>query len=448
MRAEDNEFLTRVGPGTPMGELMRRYWFPAIKADELAPGGAPVRLRLLGENFIAFRSPDGTVGIVDHECAHRCASLWYGRNEDGGIRCVYHGWKFRHDGQCIDMPSEPPETDYSDRIRLRALATREIYGVVWAFMGERDQAPPFPEFDLGDIPQGELEVSFMFRECNWLQALEGDIDTCHVGFLHGGGSSPDDFKPGTLDYYRTANRNPKYEVVETPYGTMYSAFRPGGPGETYHRVAQFLLPFFTMTPSEPLGHNRLRAWLPVDDGHSMLVVMTAPRRTPYGTDKDGKRFPGLTVDLTYLPNTSDWYGRWRIQENPRNDHLISRDLQQDRNYSGIVGIPVQDQAVTESMGPIVNRTKEHLGTSDRMIMQTRRVLMRAAAALRDHGTPPPGTVDPTVYRGVRAGFLMLPSATDWLDDFNRRRIEWGGEAARPIERGERRGEPEPAAAAG
>ena len=187
MRADENELLTRVGPGTAMGELFRHYWLPAVKSDELVAGGDPVRLRMLGENFLAFRSPDGTVGIVDDLCAHRCASLFYGRNEEGGIRCVYHGWKFGTDGQCVAMPSEPPETDYKERVKIRAAKVVEQYGVIWAYIGERETPPPLPHFDLDLVPDGELSTMFLFRECNWLQALEGDIDTCHVGFLHMGG---------------------------------------------------------------------------------------------------------------------------------------------------------------------------------------------------------------------------------------------------------------------
>jgi len=441
MRAADNEILTRVGPGTPMGDLMRQYWFPAIKSTELEAGGAPVRLRLLGENFLAFRSPDGTVGIIDHECAHRCASLFYGRNEDGGMRCVYHGWKFDAKGQCVDMPSEPPETDYKERVRIRALPVHEAYGAVWAYMGSAKEPPPFAAFDLDLIPEADITTTFMFRECNWLQALEGDIDTCHVGFLHGGGVRATDYEPGTIDYYRSLNRHPKYEAVETPYGTMYTAYRPAGEGETYHRVGQFALPFWTMAPSEPMGHNHVRAWVPLDDENSMLVTFSAPRYTPYGKDKDGKPFTGMTIKLDFLPNTTDWLGRWRIKENPRNDHLLSRELQKDRNYSGVVGIVVQDQAITESMGPIVNRTKEHLGTSDRMILLTRRTLMRAVLALRDDGVAPAGVNDLSVRRNVRSGFMVIPSSDDWLETFNRLRREWRGEDAAPILRVSK---PEPA----
>ena len=440
MRSEDNELLTRVGPGTPMGELMRLYWIPALKPEELVAGGAPVRIRLLGENFLAFRSPEGKIGVVDHQCAHRCASLFYGRNEVGGIRCVYHGWKFARDGQCVEMPSEPAETDYKDRVKIKALHVAERHGVVWVHMGDRNKTPPpLPHFDWDELSEGvPLSVSFMMRECNWLQALEGDIDTCHVGFLHLGLASSEDFEEGSINYYRQLPENlaPKYEAMETNYGNIYCAYRHAGPDKLYHRIGQFAMPFWTMAPSEPMDHIRARAWVPLDDHHSMLVVIGGPR-TATTLTRDGNPIAGTTDPIKFLPNTTDWLGRYRIEENPRNDHLISRDAQRDASYTGIQGIPVQDQAVTESMGPIVDRTKEHLGTSDRMIMLTRRKLMRSAIALRDQGIVPTDAEQPEAYHFVRAGFAVLPKEHDWLDYYNERRREWSRGTAAPIERMQR-----------
>lgn len=436
MRADENDLLTRVGPGTPMGNLLRQYWIPALMPEELVAGGAPVRLRLLGENFLAFRSPDGEIGVVDHQCAHRCASLFYGRNEEGGIRCVYHGWKFARNGQCVEMPSEPPETDYKARVKIKALRVVEKYGTVWVYMGDRETPPPLPHFDWDELEDGHaLSVSFMMRECNWLQAMEGDIDTCHVGFLHLGAASPDDFEEGSINYYRQLPENlaPKYESIQTSYGNIYCAYRHAGPDQLYHRIGQFAMPFWTMAPSEPLDHIRARAWVPIDDNHSMLVVIGGPRSATTLT-KAGKALPGTSDPIKFLRNTTDWLGRFRIEENPRNDHLISREVQRDGSFTGIQGIPVQDQAITESMGPIVDRTKEHLGTSDRMIMLTRRRLMRAATALRDHGTTPPEVDDVEAYHDLRAGFVVLPRERDWLEYYNERRAAWSKGAAQPIER--------------
>ena len=433
MRAEDNELLTRVGPDTPMGELMRRYWLPVMRSDELEPGGAPVRLRVLGENFLAFRSPNGRVGVIDHRCAHRCASLFFGRNEDAGMRCAYHGWQFDVDGRCVDMPSEPPETQFKEKVRLRSAAVEEHYGAVWACLAG-DDAPPFPKFDLDHVDESQIEVEFFFRECNWLQGMEADIDTVHVGFLHMGGFGTDMFEKGSTNYYRQADKAPRYEAIETPYGTVYSAFRPAGEAETYHRIGQFLFPSFTIAAQDPLGTIKLRAWLPVDDEHSMMIVMDGPRPAPMAVDKEGRKLPWLFGDGDRLPNTTDWLGRWRIAQNPRNDYEISREAQHTVNYSGIKGGRVQDQAVVESMGPIADRTHENLGTSDQMIIRTRRRLLRAAKDLRDKGILPPGAEDPSLYANVRSGFVTLPAERDWLDEVNARRAEWSDGVAPTLER--------------
>lgn len=434
MRAEDNDYLTRVGPGTPMGALMRRYWLPVAKSSELEAGGAPVRMRILGENLLGFRTPEGVAGLIDHRCKHRCASLAYGRNEEGGIRCIYHGWKFDPTGQCIDMPSEPAETEFAARVRIPAAAVIEKFGVVWAYLGGERPAPPFPEFDLDCVPEDQIEVTFLHRSCNWLQGLDGDIDTVHVGFLHLGGVGTQNFEKGSTNFYRQANLTPKYDVVDTPYGTMYSGYRPAGEGQLYHRVAQVLFPTFTMAPQDPLGFVKLRCWLPLDDENSMLVIIDGPKPASQAVDKEGKRLPGFFGDGEVLPHDGDWLGRYRLKESLANNHMQSRDLMRTLNYSGIMGGRVQDQAVVESMGPIVDRTYETLGTSDQMVVRTRRRLLKAARALAEEGIPPPGSDDASLYRSVRSGFITLPESTDWLAAFNAKRREWSGGTVPELQR--------------
>ncbi len=235
---------------------------------------------------------------------------------------------------------------------------------------------------------------------------------------------------------------PKYEAIETAYGNIYCASRPAGEN-MYHRIGQYGLPFWTMSPSDPLGYVRIRAWVPIDDDHAMLVVIAGKRPRGMTYDKDGNVLEGTVAPFRYLPNSSDWYGRFRIEQNRENDHLIDRAVQRHGSYTGIQGIPVQDQAVTESMGQVVDRTKEHLGTSDRMIMLTRRKLMRAATAFAERGVLPAGIDDPEVYRYVRAGFLLLPKDQDWLGEFNLHRAEWSSSEAAPIERLSRGSAPAP-----
>ena len=203
--------LTQVGPGTAMGTLMRQYWLPALASSELQADGDPVRLMLLGEKLIAFRDSQGRVGVMDHRCPHRCASLFFGRNEQDGIRCVYHGWKFDVDGRCADMPNVSNGDSLKDKVHAKAYKTAERAGMVWVYMGEPQQAPPLPWIEAAHIPEGEISVRFVQRACNWLQALEGDIDTSHFGFLHAGHARPEDFQDDHPMRHTVTNRAPRSE---------------------------------------------------------------------------------------------------------------------------------------------------------------------------------------------------------------------------------------------
>ena len=265
--------LTRVGPGTVMGELMRCYWIPAAMSSELVRDGAPMRLMLLGEKLIAFRDSAGRVGVMDHRCPHRCASLFLGRNEEGGIRCIYHGWKFDVAGNCLDMPSLPPP-GFKQKVKAKAYKVVERAGVVWVYMGSRAEAPPLPAFEILDVPEDEIKVSFIQRDCNYLQALEGEIDTSHFGFLHAGHVDPDDLAEDEPVRNTVTNRAPEYHLAETPWGTQYAGYREAGPGQTYWRFGNFLFPFWTQAPNGEFGsHMHARAWVPLDDEHTMFVFI-------------------------------------------------------------------------------------------------------------------------------------------------------------------------------
>ena len=421
---EDNELLHRVGPGTVMGDLFRQYWLPALMSEELAgPDSDPVRVRLLGENLIAFRQTDGQIGLVQQACPHRCASLFYGRNEENGLRCVYHGWKFDVDGRCVDMPSEPAESNFKDKIRITAYPCLERNGVVWAYLGPRSTPPPLPDLEVNVLPGARISLSL--RSCNWMQALEGDIDTAHLGFLHMGSVTPDQTPAGTFNYYNVKERTPRYEVVDTDYGTLYGAYRPTDDGQVYWRFAAFLFPFYTMIPTGLLGLSiGVRPWAPIDDDHTMVWGINDPgafNGIGGGSSAIGAAVSPPRNEAEYLPNSSDWLGRWRYTQRAENDYLIDRAAQRNhRSYTGIAGINQQDQAITESMGALTDRTQEHLGTSDAMIIRTRQRLLRAAKALRESGTVPPGVDDPTVYH-VRTGGIYLPKDADWLAATEERR---------------------------
>jgi phthalate 4,5-dioxygenase len=218
---EENELVTRVGPGTPMGSLMRQYWVPAMLSSELPSADSdPVRVMLLGEKLIAFRASDGQVGLIQNHCPHRGASLFFGRNEEAGLRCVYHGWKFAVDGTCVDMPNEPAESDFRTKVKAVAYPCRERGGIVWAYMGPRPTPPSLPDLEPNMLADDEVVVTAIQRECNWLQGLEGDIDTSHLGFLHLGAIDPEAIPQGTFAYYTVKDRAPRYQVVDTEYGAM------------------------------------------------------------------------------------------------------------------------------------------------------------------------------------------------------------------------------------
>ncbi|MGH7030615.1 MAG: Rieske 2Fe-2S domain-containing protein, partial [Stellaceae bacterium] len=419
MRKKDSEDLVHVGPGTTMGKLMRQYWLPAAMSSELERDGAPMRLMLLGERLIAFRASSGRVGVMDHRCPHRCASLFLGRNEADGIRCVYHGWKFDAEGRCVDMPNAPPHHDYKDKVRAKAYKVAERNGLVWVYMGARAQAPPLPMIEASLLPEAELQVTFAQRECNWLQALEGDIDTSHFGFLHAGSVDPADLAADNLIRWTVANRAPEYHVADTDWGTMYAAYRPAEAGQTYWRFANFLFPFWTQTPQGAFDRVNSRGWVPMDDTHTMFVSLSWKGLPSARAALSNSRvLAGSKLTMDFVPNTPDWHGRWRLAGNAGNDWLVDREAQKNGGiYTGITGIQAQDQAVTESMGAITDHDFEHLGPSDRMITRTRRRLLRAARAFKRDGAAPPAVDNPEICLDVRSGDFLADQKIPWRDAY-------------------------------
>jgi len=418
----DNEELTRIGPGTTMGKLMRQYWLPALQSGELEAGGAPVRLMLLGEKLIAFRSPDGSVGVMDHRCPHRNASLFFGRNEEGGMRCVYHGWKFNAKGDCIDVPNLPNGEAFRQKVKNTAYATFEKHGIVWVFMGDQSSIPETPRIEVMEAGEGEIELEFAMRESNYLQCLEGDIDTSHLAFLHVGNVEPEHLDDTDPMRYVVGNRRPELEVSDAPWGTTYCAFKEADDGQKYLRFANFMFPFWTQAPQGMFETNLFsRAWVPLDDTHTMSVTITWKRRPPtFRPMKNGEELPGV-APLGLLPNTTDWLGRYRTEQNLSNDYLIDRDAQRtNRIFTGIANIGMQDQAMTDSMGEITDRSREHLSPSDIMIARTRRRLLRAARALASEGTQPPGVNDPFVYQLARSGEMLVDDVQSWQDVYENR----------------------------
>jgi phthalate 4,5-dioxygenase oxygenase subunit len=378
---EDNEILTRVGPGTPMGDLIRRFWMPALLEEELAgPDGAPVKLRLLGEDLVAFKDTDGRIGILDAYCPHRRVQLYYGRNEECGLRCVYHGWKFDVDGVCTDMPSEPDETNFSAKVSLTAYPVLARGGVVWVYMGPKENIPEPPEFEWSRLAPMQRVAAKRLQKCNWAQATEGGVDSAHISYLHSKIDPDHPVNAGLPGGGQSGDRHPVFEVKETNYGLLIGARRERE-DKYWWRITQFLVPFYQMIPgpirSEDMKspHYGGHAWVPIDDentwtwsfGASPDYEYTPAQRQNFGPEGN---YWG-PVDAEYNP-----------VQNDANDYGLDRKVQRAGNYTGIAGIPNQDAAVQESMGPIVDRSKERLGQSDTAIIQFRKLLLRLAAELK------------------------------------------------------------------
>ena len=412
----ENETLTRVGPGTPMGELMRRYWIPAVMSEELKADGEPMRLMLLGEKLIAFRDTNGRVGVMDHRCPHRCASLFFGRNEEGGIRCVYHGWKFDTEGKCLDMANVPPHQDFKHKVHAKAYKTCERNGVVWLYMGDQAKVPAMPDIPATLRPAEDMKIWMAHRDCNWLQGLEGELDTSHLGILHlGNAHKGSDFLQETHKY-ATGNRTPEYALADTEVGCMYGAYRPAEQNSLYWRVGHFAMPFWAMMPILPIERCILaRAYVPIDDTHSMIVIWGDKRGNPRTQESAGGDFiVGYTHNPQFLPNTTDWMGRWRLEASLANDYFIDRAVQKTQSPTGIDGVIIQDDAVTTSMGAIADRPFEHLAPSDAMIARMRRRLLGAVQTMEKDGTPPPGAEDGEAYGGIRSGnYVAEGGAAEW-----------------------------------
>ena len=403
LSAEQNELVTRTDAKTPMGELFRRYWLPALLAEELPePDCPPVRLKLLGERLITFRNTDGELGAIDEFCAHRGVSLWFGRNEENGLRCPYHGWKFDVQGKCVDVPSEPEGSQFCSRIKLKSYPMVERGGVIWIYMGPPELKPPLPEWEFATVPAQQSFMSKRLQECNWLQALEGGIDSSHVSFLHRGGLKTDPlFKGAKGNEYNLKDLRPQFEVVDTDGGLLIGVRRNAEEGHYYWRVTPWIMPCFTMVP--PRGDHPVHGhfWVPIDDENCWAWSFDYhPTRALRDEEVKAMR-NGAGIHCKYVPGT------YIPLANKSNDYLMDRARQRSGDlYSGVESIAIQDSSVQESMGPIQDRTKEHLTLTDRGIVQARRRLMAAAKALAEQGTPPPGT-QPEQQK-IRSVAVVLP----------------------------------------
>jgi phthalate 4,5-dioxygenase len=407
---EQAECLVRTGADTPMGRLLRRYWVPVMQSSEIAePDGPQVRVKIMGERLLAFRDSGGKPGLIDEFCAHRGASLFFGRNEECGIRCSYHGWKFDRDGNCVELPQKP---ELAGRMKIKAYPCFEQGGVLWAYMGPPELKPAPPALEWNLIPEPNRFISKRLQECNYLQAMEGGIDTTHASWVHRYELDIDPMhKHAMANKYIKADGNAIFEIEEKPSGLTIYGRRNGEPDSYYWRVTQWIFPWFTLIP--PFGPHPLggHIWVPIDDENCWAWSINFYPDKPLAEDERQAMEDGKGIHVKYIPGT------FRPVANRDNDYLIDRAAQKNKaSFSGVEGFSIQDASLQESMGPIQDHARENLIPTDRPIALTRRMLYRAALDL-EKGIEPPA-LDPAA-QAVRAASVLLEKArpiADWARD--------------------------------
>lgn len=378
MLKADNDLITQAMAGAPMGELMRRYWIPAVMTEEIpTPDSPPVQVRLLGEELVAFRDTNGRIGLLDEHCSHRGTSLFYGRNEDCGLRCIYHGWKYDVEGNILETPAEPASSTFKDRLHHTAYPTHEVNGIIWAYLGPADKQPLFPNWEWAGVPLENTYVTKAYQECNYLQGLEGECDSSHLNFLH-----------------RTLNASgisqdsiPEYQTEDTDFGVRLIALRDRGEGKTYVRVSSFLMPVGVavpvggMRPDGTVDGYEIHLYVPAeDDRHSWRFDFGFRRSGAVPPDQVHRR-KVIGENFRRIPNASNHY-------------LQDREKQKTVNYTGMDDFLTHDSCATESMGALYDRSKEHLGTSDMGVVAVRRFMLQAVKDFQKGAEPPCLITDP------------------------------------------------------
>ena len=425
LSATDNELMTRVGAGTPMGNLLREYWIPFLFSWEIEANGSPERVRLLGENLLAVRDSSGRPGLIAEQCPHRGASLYFGRNEENGLRCIYHGWKFDVAGRCVDMPSEPPDSNFQWKVRTVAYPVVERAGMIWTYMGPKDEPPPLPALEWLDLPEDHIVASKRVQYSNWVQGMEGDLDQSHVSFVHSRLNLDPNSPRAGVDAIRHYDTHPRFQVVETDYGVCIGSGRKAPNDERYWRISQHLMPFHTMTG--PYGNNptrNWRAWVPIDDENVFVIGVTFHPTRPFtGEQRENLLTKAGVWNISpehRAPVSSAPFGRWRPALSIENDFHQDREMQKFETFSGIAEFWAQDAAPQLSMGKIFDRTQEHLGTSDLGIISMRRRLIRTARAFAETGETPREVLEPEVY-AIRSDAVLIPAEEPWFDHTAERR---------------------------
>ena len=410
LRKEVNDLLTQTNAGTPMGELFRQYWIPAMLADELPENDCPpVRVKLLGEQMIAFRDTDGRYGLLEEFCAHRRVSLWFGRNEECGLRCPYHGWKFDVEGNCVDIPSEGEDSKFREEVKLRAYPLIKVGDVLWTYMGAEESRPTEPLWEFATVAPEQTITTKRIQENNWLQGLEGGIDSSHVSFLHSRELERDPlFKGAKANSYNMGDLKPVFEV-EPSDGGLYIGARRNVEGDKYYwRVTQWVMPCFTMIAPRADHPQHGHFWVPIDDETCWTWSYDYHPTRPLTAEERQACLDGKGIHTKNIPGT------FRPEQNKDNDYLMDRAAQKrGETYSGVFGFGMQDASLQESMGPIVDRSRENLVQTDYGIVMTRNRLRKAATELKDKGVMPPGR-DPE-HMKVRSIAVVLDTDLKYAD---------------------------------
>ncbi len=385
---EETELLTRTGPGTPAGELLRRYWQPVALSEELPPHGAPVAVSILGEELVLFREEKGQIGLLGLHCSHRGADLSFGRLEGDGLRCLYHGWLYDINGRCLDQPGEPPGSQFKEKVHHKAYPCREVGNIIFTYMGP-GQPPLLPAYEILNVPDENRFVYKVLSECNYLQGNEGNIDPVHLSFLHrilddnlARASRPAQYttvtgseaSPNRLFGESTA---PTIELEETDFGLRISTWRNIGDNQGYLRVSNFVMPNLAAVPGETQGAGYLVNWhVPIDDENHWKFMIVFSREAPLDKEKFRQRYTA-EIDSHYRP-----------LRNRANRYLQDREEMKTKTFSGMgLFFAEHDLYASESMGPILDRKQEHLGYADRPIIAARRLLLRVIRDLEQGREP-------------------------------------------------------------
>jgi phthalate 4,5-dioxygenase oxygenase subunit len=405
MTREENDRLCRIGPGTPMGALFRRFWMPICTSDRLpAPGCAPIAQRLLGENFVVFRGRDGKIGVLDELCIHRAASLALGRVEDCGIRCLYHGWKFGTDGEVLEVMNNPSNRK-PPKLRAPAYPVVEAGGMVWTYLGPKEKQPPFVRHAFMELPESHRVLMRVDINANWVQMTEGGLDSSHVSVLHSNAARPgwngkSEAKVGSFD-----DAGPELEIEDTEFGYHYAAFRrnpKGGPDNV--RIVPFIMPSGRIIPGGELqgkSNATIVLEIPIDDEHTATYTV---RYSSQPIARESRLVEtGFDDPALYNPQTQQFLFT-------RDDYHRQRRNMMDDNWSGFRGIAVEDAVIATSMGPISDRTKEHLIGSDLAIVRFRKRLLESVDRMEQGGDPVGVQADLSLISAIDA---PVPPSGHW-----------------------------------